>query len=508
MQTPTPAPTPTDRIPTPNDDDLPPPRPPRPPPPPTTTETAQLAPTPPQPLNMIAESLVSILPPLPLIFPKIENHLPQLPPTATLSTSTDPSLQSFQSFMSTHASNPQVIALSRDIQRFLADVAFHVRTNPSSTPHLAARFEHFFTTKLEQGVKGIAEGLNGYEVEALRDGAVGYVHAAAYGITFGEVVGTTFARDAVVQSRCAGLGVCGFGVGSVLEVVGGEEKGRELEAALGELYRMCGLELLRMDFAVTPKSKLDCIVKCNQLIAERMPSKLVSSGADQLLPTLILIVVRTNPPRLVSNLRYIHRFTKWEGYTAYCMTNMSAVLSFIDSFDFSMLGESPHDLVEQMRLLTLEALGSVANNSTPRASATRLPRFGEESKDKDRPAEPITPQQVVESIQGFLDEGSSKLQQMLEKNGSALAGLFGQRGANQVSSDIGGGIRVATGVPGSTPVVTARLGLSSANHGGEPTIGAVNWEKSKMLGKKRESSALIVAEVPVASTSASARNSP
>ncbi|KAF9346224.1 hypothetical protein BGX34_004097, partial [Mortierella sp. NVP85] len=66
-------------------------------------------------------------------------------------------------------------------------------------------------------------------------------------------------------------------------------------------------------------------------------------SADVLLPLLIFSVVKSNPPMLISNLRYIQRFKVQDhlaGELAYCLTNMMAVVSFLETLDPKALGLS------------------------------------------------------------------------------------------------------------------------------------------------------------------------
>ncbi|KAI7819074.1 hypothetical protein BC939DRAFT_271555 [Gamsiella multidivaricata] len=66
-------------------------------------------------------------------------------------------------------------------------------------------------------------------------------------------------------------------------------------------------------------------------------------SADVLLPLLIFSVVKSNPPMLISNLRYIQRFKVQDhltGELAYCLTNMMAVVSFLETLDPQALGLS------------------------------------------------------------------------------------------------------------------------------------------------------------------------
>ncbi|KAF9427444.1 hypothetical protein BGZ94_004886 [Podila epigama] len=66
-------------------------------------------------------------------------------------------------------------------------------------------------------------------------------------------------------------------------------------------------------------------------------------SADVLLPLLIFSVVKSNPPMLISNLRFIQRFKVQDHLTselAYCLTNMMAVVSFLETLDPQALGLS------------------------------------------------------------------------------------------------------------------------------------------------------------------------
>ncbi|KAF9347686.1 hypothetical protein BGX26_000848 [Mortierella sp. AD094] len=66
-------------------------------------------------------------------------------------------------------------------------------------------------------------------------------------------------------------------------------------------------------------------------------------SADVLLPLLIFSVVKCNPPMLISNLSYIQRFKVQDhltGELAYCLTNMMAVVSFLETLDPQALGLS------------------------------------------------------------------------------------------------------------------------------------------------------------------------
>ncbi|KAI9228933.1 MAG: hypothetical protein DHS80DRAFT_30354 [Piptocephalis tieghemiana] len=77
-------------------------------------------------------------------------------------------------------------------------------------------------------------------------------------------------------------------------------------------------------------------------LSEEMFSRRVV-GADDMLPLLIYMVVRSNPPRLISNLRFIQRYrlkSRLNEEMAYSFTNLMAVISFLETCDLQAIGLS------------------------------------------------------------------------------------------------------------------------------------------------------------------------
>ncbi len=64
------------------------------------------------------------------------------------------------------------------------------------------------------------------------------------------------------------------------------------------------------------------------------------TNADAFLPMIIYVVIRANPPRLMSNVQYISRFrgqNRLRAETAYYYTNLMGAISFIESMDETSL---------------------------------------------------------------------------------------------------------------------------------------------------------------------------
>ncbi|KAJ2802190.1 ATP-dependent RNA helicase dbp2 [Coemansia guatemalensis] len=162
-------------------------------------------------------------------------------------------------------------------------------------------------------------------------------------------------QDAQFASKIAALNVADIGLGHL---------GLSAPLARPELERICAEAaqmLCRMDAVKSPAEKLKLIVDAHKCIVDRIqrlnqrlrakeeepadtaetsPPK-TELAADSILPLLIYAVVKSNPPRFVSNLRFIQRFrtrSLLSSQFEYCMTNAHAVASFVASVDPRHLG--------------------------------------------------------------------------------------------------------------------------------------------------------------------------
>ncbi|KAJ1986747.1 hypothetical protein GGI25_006238 [Coemansia spiralis] len=145
-----------------------------------------------------------------------------------------------------------------------------------------------------------------------------------------------------------------------------------------ELLRICvetGRLLDRMNSVKSPAEKLKLVVDAHKGVVDRMQKlnekihamemrrkaeqaenednagdkeesgsiKVSVLAADSILPLLIYSVVKANPSRFVSNLRYIQRYrtrSLLASQFEYCLTNALATASFVDSIDAQKLGLS------------------------------------------------------------------------------------------------------------------------------------------------------------------------
>ena len=85
----------------------------------------------------------------------------------------------------------------------------------------------------------------------------------------------------------------------------------------------------------TPADKLRCIHRCciaiMNLLSMATPSH--TSGADEFVPVLVYVLIRANPPHLLSTKQYINNFIddRLSGEEMYCWTQFSAAVEFVKS---------------------------------------------------------------------------------------------------------------------------------------------------------------------------------
>ena len=152
-------------------------------------------------------------------------------------------------------------------------------------------------------------------------------------------------RDAKLRSKTAALSLLGIGLNELHVNVPVPPDGdvKRLQVEIFEHLGPAREELQRMDQEQYPLGKLQHLIVAHQSIVETLahvfPS---SSSADEVLPTLIYTLV-TSPPEslnIASNLHFILLFraaSKMDGEAAYCLVNLEAAISFLETVDLSSL---------------------------------------------------------------------------------------------------------------------------------------------------------------------------
>ena len=154
-------------------------------------------------------------------------------------------------------------------------------------------------------------------------------------------------RDEKLRSRTAALALVGIGLPDLgvtfdkLETHGGTSASRETE--IEEWISKARDGLLKMNDARHPLGKLQHLAATHKCIVDLLTNlHQSSSSADEILPTLIytLITTPTEGINVISNLHFTQRFrnnNKIDGEAAYCLTNLEAAISFLETVDLATL---------------------------------------------------------------------------------------------------------------------------------------------------------------------------
>ncbi|KAJ3333533.1 hypothetical protein HDU91_002908, partial [Kappamyces sp. JEL0680] len=122
-----------------------------------------------------------------------------------------------------------------------------------------------------------------------------------------------------------------------------EERHLDLALNFNLSLEVAQAELLRINGFRSPRDKLIILQNVLQIIVDLVKKK--SNGEntanDALLPTLILVLIRANPPNMISNVKYISRYRNAaemeKGSNQYCMTNYMSAISFIYNMEAKSL---------------------------------------------------------------------------------------------------------------------------------------------------------------------------
>ncbi|KAF1953489.1 hypothetical protein CC80DRAFT_537383 [Byssothecium circinans] len=180
-------------------------------------------------------------------------------------------------------------------------------------------------------------------------------------------------RDHKLRSRTAALSLVGIGLKELLmtaeDMTGeGRQKTKDREGDIREYLSSARDDLLRMNDISYPLGKLQHLTATHKSIVDAL-SKIfpASSSADEILPTLIYTLITMPPESLnvISDLKFIQRFrgsSRVDGETAYCLVNLEAAITFLETVDLSSLRADEGSAPEK----------SNSRPSTPRSEVTPM----------------------------------------------------------------------------------------------------------------------------------------
>lgn len=160
------------------------------------------------------------------------------------------------------------------------------------------------------------------------------------------------AQDDKLRSKTAALALVGIGLADLGVATGdgppptpGTAANKEVDVR--EWLAQARDDLTRMGESRYPLGKLNNLKAAHKSIVNTLAHFHPSASADEIMPMLIYTLITMPPERLhiMSDLHFIQQF-RWEpkltGEAAYCLTNLEAAISFLQTVDLATLREDEH----------------------------------------------------------------------------------------------------------------------------------------------------------------------
>ncbi|KAI1790304.1 hypothetical protein LXA43DRAFT_1017387 [Ganoderma leucocontextum] len=128
-------------------------------------------------------------------------------------------------------------------------------------------------------------------------------------------------------------------------------------------------ELLKINHYKAPRDKLICILNCCKVIFGLIRHLHKDESADTFIPILIYVVIKGNPPNLLSNVEFINRFrnpTKLQSEAGYYLSSLMGAVSFIETMDHSSLSSITHEEFEKNVEEAIQSLPSTGSQTPER----------------------------------------------------------------------------------------------------------------------------------------------
>ncbi|CAI6088883.1 unnamed protein product [Clonostachys chloroleuca] len=158
------------------------------------------------------------------------------------------------------------------------------------------------------------------------------------------------AQDDKLRSKTAALSLVGIGPADLgVDISGGGDNNSLTPEAIKEKtdqiktwLEQARKDLIHMHHSRYPLGKLNRLRAAHRSIVDTIAQFHPSASADEVMPMLIFTLITLPPENLhvISDSRFIQNF-RWEpkltGEAAYCLTNLEAAISFLETVDLSTL---------------------------------------------------------------------------------------------------------------------------------------------------------------------------
>ncbi|KAI0366973.1 hypothetical protein BV20DRAFT_951057 [Pilatotrama ljubarskyi] len=138
-------------------------------------------------------------------------------------------------------------------------------------------------------------------------------------------------------------------------------------------------ELLKINHYKAPRDKLICILNCCKVIFGLIRHLHKDESADTFVPILIYVVIKANPPHLLSNVEFINRFrnpAKLQSEAGYYLSSLMGAVSFIETMDHTSLSNITQEEFERNVEEAIQSLPSTGSQTPERGMTPGLESSG------------------------------------------------------------------------------------------------------------------------------------
>ncbi|EFC41401.1 predicted protein [Naegleria gruberi] len=236
----------------------------------------------------------------------------------------------FKSFLQ-KLKDKSVVQLTRDIKKFTFEIS-----NTDYTPEHPHKVQSFLAHIMRE-ISSHEQWKNATEQDLMnaREGIEKYVMTKIYSKVFSPTL-----EDIEIDNQI------GSRIALFKRVVTPANLDVSARLVTDPLFQKAIEELKKMSFYKTPRDKLICVSNCchltMNLLKRSMHEQSGGSGgnapsADDFLPLLIFIVLRSNVPHLHSNINEYRNPQSLEGHSGYFLTSLESAMAFWQGCDHTML---------------------------------------------------------------------------------------------------------------------------------------------------------------------------
>ncbi|KAJ3331601.1 hypothetical protein HDU76_002713 [Blyttiomyces sp. JEL0837] len=256
---------------------------------------------------------------------------------------------------------PEAAPLTYELKAFIANLRSQQRTIAEKRKAVMRFMETIYAETLQNPI--FANVQTDAEVEMIREGWEKLLMLKIYESVFGGPGTDERKMTAHLNSKIQAFNWI-------------EERHFDLPFVMEPALGVAKAELLKLNTFRCPKDKLTILKNVIQIIVDIIKKLDSTANNDHLLPALILVIIRSNPPDLISHMNFILRFRAKadleKGNVQFCMTSMMSAISFIYNMTLSSLTLTPEEVDKYNKTLSPQHKAAVASRSSSSSSSQNV----------------------------------------------------------------------------------------------------------------------------------------